>query len=155
MRRNNFITPVWKKAWKKKNAILDCFIDIACFLIIFTLVTSETLNLDSIGKLGDGDPREEIAVVAGFVAVAAWSFAAGGAIAAGAATVPVWVTVVGGIGAGAGIISAGCAFWDHFDGPEDNCNDCDGSGCPTCEPPDDDNCPNCDGSGCDTCNPPQ
>lgn len=136
----------------KKLSLLQAFTMMTLYLCVLTTVGPQVF---SDGHGDAGDPREEIAVVAGFVAVAAWSFAAGGAIAAGAATAPVWITVVGGIGAGAGVISAGCAIWDHFDGPEDNCNDCDGSGCPTCEPPDDDNCPNCDGSGCDTCNPPQ
>ena len=114
----------------KKLSLLQVFTMMTLCLCVFTNVGPQVF---SDGRGDAGDPREEIAVVAGFVAVAAWSFAAGGAIAAGAAAAPVWVTVVGGIGAGAGIISAGCAIWDHFDGPEDNCNDCDGSGCDTCE----------------------
>lgn len=59
MRCNNFITLVWKK----KVAILDCFLDIAHILMIFMLVAPDMLNLDPIGELGDGDPREEIALV--------------------------------------------------------------------------------------------
>ncbi len=108
MRRNNFITPVWKK----KNAILDCFIDIACIFVIFMLVTSETLNLDSIGKLGDGDPREEIALV----------LAAGAAVVrlvltvAVFTTAPGWAPVAAAVGAGLLFVSICLVAWDYFDG---------------------------------------
>ena len=114
MRRNSFITPVWKKVWKKKNAILDCFIDIACFLIIFTLVTSETLNLDSMGKLGDGDPREEIALV----------LAAGAAVVrlvvtvAAVTTAPGWAPAAAVVGTGLLFVSTCIVAWDYFDGDD-------------------------------------
>ena len=110
MRRNNFITT----ASKKKVAILDCFIDIACFLIIFTLVTSETLNLDSMGKLGDGDPREEIALV----------LAAGAAVVrlvltvAVLTTAPGWAPIAAAVGAGLLFVSICLVAWDYFDGDD-------------------------------------
>ena len=108
MRRNNFIMT----ASKKKNAILDCFIDIACIFVIFALVTSETLNLDSIGKLGDGDPREEIALV----------LAAGAAVVrlvltvAVFTTAPGWAPVTAVVGAGLLFVSICLVAWDYFDG---------------------------------------
>ena len=97
MRRNNFITPVWKK----KVAILDCFLDIAHILMIFMLLTPETLNLDPIGELGDGDPREEIAlflaadaaVIRLVVTVAAFT------------TAPGWIPALAAVGTGVLFVS--------------------------------------------------
>lgn len=135
----------------KKLSLLQAFTMMTLCLCVLTTVVPQVF---SDNHRDDGDPREEIAVVTGLVAATAGGIVIGGVIAVGSATAPAWVPVVGVIGAGAGLVSAGCALWDLLDGPEDNCYDCDGSGCNTCEPPDDDDCPNCDGSGCDTCNPP-
>lgn len=99
----------------------------------------------------DGDLREEIVWGLGAVAGVAGGVAAGAAL---VGTAPAWLPVVGAIGAGATILGIGIGLWDILDGPEDNCHNCDGSGCNTCEPPDPDGCPNCDGSGCNTCEPP-
>ena len=110
MRRNNFITPVWKKVWKKKVAILDCFLDMGCIFIILTLLTPETFNLDPIGKLGDGDPREEIALV----------LAAGAAVVrlvvtvAAVTTAPGWAPAVAAVGTGLLFVSTCIVAWDYF-----------------------------------------
>jgi len=64
----------------------------------------------------------------------------GGGIAAGCtifttvATAPTWVPIGGAV---AGGIAAATAISEWLD---DDCYDCDGSGCNTCEPPDDDDC---------------
>ena len=150
--------------WSKKQSLLHFLATITLFLFTMMLVTPVILS-DHHGD--DGDPREEIVAGAGLLAAVAGGVAWAGAAAAGAATAPVWVPVAAGIGVGAGIVAAGVGLWDLLDGPEDDCNDCDGSGyymdgthrCPTCNPPDDDSCPNCpgpeNGGGCSTCQPPE
>ena len=129
--------------WSKKQSLLHFLATITLFLFTMMLVTPAILS-DHHGD--DGDPREEIAAGAGLLATVAGGVAWAGAAAAGAATAPVWVPVVTGVGIGLGAVGAGIALWDLFDGPEDACNDCDGSGyymdsthrCPTCNPPHDD-----------------
>ncbi len=75
-------------------------------------------------------------------------------IAAGGITVFAGTPAIAlGLGIGASvavIISGGLWLWDELT-VVDNCYDCDGRGCSTCQPPDDDGCPNCDGRGCSTC----
>lgn len=114
MRRNNFITSVWKKVWKKKVAILDCFLDIACILMIFMLVTPDMLNLDPIGELGDGDPRKEIAL---FLAASAGVIRLVVTVAA-VTTAPGWTPVVAAVGTGVLFVSICLVAWDFFDGDD-------------------------------------
>jgi len=156
---------IWKQRypWSRKVSLLTT---LSTFILVVFTLTISVPSLFSDHHEDDNDPREEIAIGAGFIAaVAGGAGAIGGIIFAGA-TAPVWVPVATGIGIGAGIIGGGVALWDLLDGPEDDCFDCDGSGyymdgthrCPTCNPGDDDSCPNCpgleNGGGCSTCQPP-
>ncbi len=134
--------------WKKKVSLLNF---IATVTVTFCILVSVTPEICSDRHGDDGDPREEIAAGAGILAAVAGGIAWAGGAAAATATAPAWVPLAGGIAAGAGIVGAGVALWDVLDGPEDNCYDCDGSGCDTCDPPDDDDCNNCDGRGCSAC----
>lgn len=114
MSRNNFITPVWKKVWKKKVAILDCFLDIAFIFIIFMLVAPDMLNLDPIGELGDGDPREEIALVLAADATVIRLVVAVAAV----TTAPGWTPAVAAVGTGVLFVSTCLVAWDFFDGDD-------------------------------------
>ena len=160
MKHNNSNLSTWKllstrlqeMTVTKKVPLLNmtAAVTLICFVISISLVPKVLSEHHG----DDGDLREEIAIGAGAIGALAGAIAWAGAAAAGTATAPVWVPVAGGIAVGACLIAGGVALWDRLDGPEDDCYDCDGSGCDTCEPPDDDDCPNCDGTGCDTCQPP-
>ena len=88
----------------------------------------------------DADWKEPVMVVGGGIAAAV-------TIAGVITTIPIWLTVTGAV---AGGVAAGTAIWEWVD---DDCDDCDGSGCKKCDPPDDDDCDDCDGSGCDNAYP--
>ena len=156
--QNIFSKSFWNKQvkWNKKLSLLHFLATITLFSFTMILVTP---SIFSEHHGDDGDPREEISGIAGAVGVIAGGVAWAGGIAAGTAAAPLWVPVAAGIGIGVGAVAVGVGLWDLFDGLEDDCNDCPGTGCNTCQPPDDDGCPNCDGSGyymgdnCQTCNP--
>ncbi len=70
----------------------------------------------------DADWKEPVIVVGAGIA-------AGVTIYAAIATAPLWLTITGAV---AGGIAAGTAIWEWVD---DDCDDCDGSGCDKCLPP--------------------
>ncbi len=155
---NKFIPRLWNKqvVWSQSTRKVSLLNFFSMITISALFMVTATPQIFSNHHGDDGDRREEIVLVLGGVGAVA-----GAAAAAGVASVPAWVPVAGCIAAGAGLAAAGIAIWDWLDGPEDNCNDCDGSGyhedgdnCLTCNPPDDDGCYDCDGSGCSICKPP-
>ena len=126
-----FTRPEQPRKIRVINAISMCCVFLALFMYTTPYFMSPV----------DADWKEPVIIIGGGIA-------AGVAIYVAVATAPVWLTITG---ATAGGIAAGTAIWEWLD---DDCDDCDGSGCLKCDPPDDDDCDDCDGGGCKTCLPP-
>ncbi len=131
------------------NWTSDDFVRRITLLQAFTVLALAIICFSSIGVIPSS--AVDLQKVAGWAGVVGGGIGVAVGIAGLGITSPVWVPVAGIVGGAAGIIGGGAALIDAY---SDNCNDCDGSGCSTCDPPDDDDCHNCDGSGCSTCNPP-
>ena len=78
------------------------------------LVAPDMLNLDPIGELGDGDPREEIALVLAADATVIRLVVAVAAV----TTAPGWTPAVAAVGTGVLFVSTCLVAWDFFDGDD-------------------------------------
>ena len=143
--QNIFSKSYWNRLvpWNKKLSWL-CFLSTLTLFSFTMMLVTPAIFSDHHGD--DGDSREEAAGILGGAGVLIGAGAkAAGAIIVGtgvAVTAPAWVPIATGVGIGLGAAGAGIALWDLLDGPEDDCNDCDGSGyymgdnCNTCNPGD-------------------